>query len=113
MPLHFCGTDIFWLMASGEDELAGELACGNLKNRTEILSLLRALPSVEVAEHEEILAFIENNQLMGRGLAYGDPFCETLRMTWSWNWRLRLGAISSSPMTREILVAFNSSGSRL
>jgi predicted nucleic acid-binding protein len=50
----------------------GELACGNLKNRTEILSLLRALPSAEVADHEEILAFIDNHQLMGKGLAYVD-----------------------------------------
>lgn len=50
----------------------GELACGNLKNRMEILTLLRALPSAEVADHEEILAFIDSNQLMGKGLAYVD-----------------------------------------
>jgi predicted nucleic acid-binding protein len=50
----------------------GELACGNLKNRMEILSLLRALPSAEVADDEEILAFIDSNQLMGKGLAYVD-----------------------------------------
>jgi predicted nucleic acid-binding protein len=50
----------------------GELACGNLKNRTEILSLLQALPSTETANHEEILAFIEYNGLMGKGLGYVD-----------------------------------------
>jgi len=50
----------------------GELACGNLKNRMEILSLLRALPLAEVVDHEEILAFIDNKQLMGKGLAYVD-----------------------------------------
>lgn len=50
----------------------GELACGNLKNRTEILSLLQALPSAETADHEEMLAFIENNGLMGKGLGYVD-----------------------------------------
>lgn len=50
----------------------GELACGNLKNRKEILSLLQALPSTEVADHEEVLAFIESRQLMGRGLGYVD-----------------------------------------
>lgn len=50
----------------------GELACGNLKNRSEILSLLQALPSTETANHEEILAFIENNGLMGKGLGYVD-----------------------------------------
>lgn len=52
--------------------VVGELACGNLKNRMEILALLQALPSAEVAEHEEILAFIESKQLMGKGLGYVD-----------------------------------------
>jgi hypothetical protein len=50
----------------------GELACGNLKNRLEILSLLQALPITEVADHEEILGFIDNNRLMGKGLGYVD-----------------------------------------
>jgi len=50
----------------------GELACGNLKNRAEILSLLRALPLTAIAEHEEIMLFIETNGLMGRGLGYVD-----------------------------------------
>lgn len=49
-----------------------ELACGNLKNRAEILSLLRALPSTVIAEHEEIMLFIESNRLMGKGLGYID-----------------------------------------
>ncbi|MEW6172854.1 MAG: type II toxin-antitoxin system VapC family toxin [Bacillota bacterium] len=52
--------------------IVGELACGNLKNRSEILSLLRALPTVIQAEHEEVLQFIENNGLMGKGLGYID-----------------------------------------
>lgn len=52
--------------------IVGELACGNLKNRSEILSLLQTLPVSVMAEHEEILEFIENNQLMGRGLGYID-----------------------------------------
>ena len=52
--------------------IIGELACGNLTNRTTILSLLKALPSTVVAEPEEILTFIENNHLMGRGLGYVD-----------------------------------------
>ncbi|MGE5238429.1 MAG: type II toxin-antitoxin system VapC family toxin [Chloroflexota bacterium] len=52
--------------------IVGELACGNLKNRTEILSLLEALPMVVMAEHEEVLAFIESHSLMGKGLGYVD-----------------------------------------
>jgi hypothetical protein len=52
--------------------IIGELACGNLGNRSEILILLQALPSAPVAEPTEILDFIENNSLMGRGLGYVD-----------------------------------------
>ena len=52
--------------------IIGELACGNLKNRVEILSLLRFLPMAIQAEHEEVLQFVENNNLMGKGLGYID-----------------------------------------
>jgi predicted nucleic acid-binding protein len=52
--------------------IVGELACGNLKNRTTVLSLLEALPMGFLAEHEEVLAFIENHDLMGKGLGYID-----------------------------------------
>jgi len=52
--------------------IIGELACGNLGNRAEILMLLQALPSSPVVEATEIIDFIENNSLMGRGLGYVD-----------------------------------------
>lgn len=52
--------------------IIGELACGNLKNRTSILALLEALPTVLVAEHEELLSFIEERRVMGKGLGYVD-----------------------------------------
>lgn len=52
--------------------IVGELACGNLENRPEILSLLQALPSAVVAEHEEVMIFIYNYRLMGKGLGYVD-----------------------------------------
>ncbi len=52
--------------------IIGELACGNLKNRSEILSLLQALPMALHAEHEEVMRFIDNYNLMGKGLGYID-----------------------------------------
>ena len=52
--------------------IIGELACGNLKNRREILTHLQSLPMTILAEDEEVLEFIENNQLMGKGLGYID-----------------------------------------
>jgi predicted nucleic acid-binding protein len=52
--------------------IVGELACGNLKNRTSILALLEALPMGFPVEHKEVLAFIEGRGLMGKGLGYVD-----------------------------------------
>ena len=52
--------------------IVGELACGNLKNRHEILTSLQSLPMTILAGDEEALKFIENNQLMGKGLGYID-----------------------------------------
>lgn len=52
--------------------IIAELSCGNLKNRNETLSLFQSLPMVIEAEHEEVMWFIENYQLMGKGLGYID-----------------------------------------
>ena len=52
--------------------IIGELACGNLKNRSDILSLLQTLPVIRHAEEEEVLLFIEKHRLMGKGLGYID-----------------------------------------
>lgn len=52
--------------------ILGELACGNLKHRAEILDLLSKLPFAPVATDLEALAFIENRHLMGRGIGYVD-----------------------------------------
>ncbi len=50
----------------------GELACGTLQNRREVLDLLGRLPSVPTATHAEALAFIERRALMGRGIGFID-----------------------------------------
>lgn len=50
----------------------GELACGNLQNRREVLRLLNALPAAPTATDPEALDFIERRALMGRGLGYVD-----------------------------------------
>ena len=52
--------------------IVGELACGNLKDRASILSFLQLLPMSIEAEHDEVLSFIENNRLMGKGMGYVD-----------------------------------------
>ncbi len=49
-----------------------ELACGNLKNRIEIISLLQSLPVTPIIEFQEYLYFIDQNQLSGKGIGFVD-----------------------------------------
>ncbi len=50
----------------------GELACGNLKDRRQVLDLMAALPPAAVASDKEVLLFIEDRRLMGKGIGYVD-----------------------------------------
>ena len=50
----------------------GELACGNIKNRSEILALLQALPKAPTIDLAEYLYFIEQNYLSGTGIGFVD-----------------------------------------
>ncbi len=52
--------------------IVGELACGSLKNRQEIIRLLEALPAVDKLEHSEVMAFIESRKIMSAGIGYVD-----------------------------------------
>ena len=57
--------------------VAGELACGNIANRAEILMRLRKLPQVTVAREDEVLFTIERHRLMGKGIGYVDAHLVT------------------------------------
>lgn len=50
----------------------GELACGAVHNRQEVLGLLAKLPSAPSATGAEALGFIERHAFMGRGIGYVD-----------------------------------------
>lgn len=50
----------------------GELACGSLPRRAEILSLLAHLPQAPVATDAEVLTLIERHALAGTGIGYID-----------------------------------------
>jgi len=52
--------------------VVGELACGNLRNRREILSLRSNLPHVAPVSNDAVLFFIERHRLHGRGLGLVD-----------------------------------------
>ena len=49
----------------------GEIACGNLRNRS-LLEDLALLPAAKVATHGEVLIYIERHGLMGRGVGLID-----------------------------------------
>ena len=50
----------------------GELACGNLRRRAAILSLLRELPMGAPASDAEVLTLIEEQRLWGTGIGWID-----------------------------------------
>ncbi|OGD33707.1 MAG: ribonuclease [Candidatus Aminicenantes bacterium RBG_19FT_COMBO_58_17] len=52
--------------------IIGELACGNILNRTKILAYLRSLPQAGVAGQDEVMSLIEAHRLMGIGLGFVD-----------------------------------------
>lgn len=52
--------------------IIGEIACGHLKNRREILAHLHALLPAKVLEQEEVLQFIETRRLFGSGIGWID-----------------------------------------
>lgn len=50
----------------------GEIACGNLAARDEVLSKLKGLSTLPSVTEAEVLYFIEHHQLMGLGIGYVD-----------------------------------------
>lgn len=78
--------------------IIGELACGNLKNREVLLSLLKRLPAVSQATNEEVMYFIEHNRLMGHGVGFIDAHLLTAvalsRQTLLWTRDKRLAVLA-------------------
>jgi predicted nucleic acid-binding protein len=52
--------------------VVGELACGHLKNRDEILALMDALPEARVADQHEVLHLIHRHRLYAGRLGWVD-----------------------------------------
>lgn len=50
----------------------GELSCGNLRHRSEILGFLNLMPAATVAEHDEVLRLVESRALFGKGIGWID-----------------------------------------
>ena len=89
------------LLEHGEVEchpfIIGELSCGNLHPRAEILVLLRDLPLISAVEHDEALAFVDSHRLMGSGLGWLDVHLlasARLSSTLLWTRDRRLAAVA-------------------
>lgn len=52
--------------------VVGEIACGHLRSRKQILTLLAGLRNVVVASHAEVLHMLEAQELAGTGIGYID-----------------------------------------
>jgi predicted nucleic acid-binding protein len=78
--------------------IVGELALGNLRQRGEVLGAMRDLPQILVASDAEVLHFIEEGALFGRGIGYIDThLLASLRLTPGtrlWTKDQRLNAIA-------------------
>lgn len=75
----------------------GELACGNLARRTEVLSHLAALPQTPEARHAEVLYMMGRHRLMGRGIGWIDAHLlasASLAGTRIWTLDQRLAAVA-------------------
>jgi predicted nucleic acid-binding protein len=76
----------------------GELACGVLPGRAEVLHLLHELPFAAVASPAEALGFIDRHALAGRGVGYVDVHllasARIPRRTVLWTRDRRLAAIA-------------------
>ena len=52
--------------------IIGELGCGSLRKRKQILAHLSRLPSVGLATHVEVMELVEGRRLMGTGIGWVD-----------------------------------------
>ena len=52
--------------------IIGEIACGALRNRAQVIEDLRALPSAKVVTDGEAMALVENRRLWGKGIGWID-----------------------------------------
>ena len=52
--------------------VVGELACGSLQKRNEILTMLKALPQADLLEQDEVIRFMDVRRLYGKGIGWVD-----------------------------------------
>jgi predicted nucleic acid-binding protein len=84
----------------------GELACGTIRRRAEVLSLLARLDTMPVVDNAEARGLVEERRLMGRGIGWVDVHLlasSLLTRAQLWSLDRRLASIA-----RELGVALGS-----
>lgn len=84
----------------------GELACGSLAKRSQVLDLLAALPTVLVATTDEAHALVDRHRLFGTGLGWIDVhLLASAKLSqqplWTTDRRLRAAAVTVGLPERE------------
>lgn len=52
--------------------VVGELALGHVRGRAQAIDLLKELPTLGVAPHDDVLRFVEHQRLAGSGIGWID-----------------------------------------
>jgi predicted nucleic acid-binding protein len=77
----------------------GELACGNLQRRSDILSDLQQLPLAVSAEDGEVMKFLDHHRLYGKGIGWIEAHLlasAALTRCFLWTLDARLAAAASA-----------------
>lgn len=81
----------------------GELHIGNISKRKQFIKLLDDLPAIRECSHTEVLYFIEERKLYGKGIGYFDAaiLCSAIIFeTPFWTLDKRLDSISEALTSR-------------
>lgn len=90
--------------------IIGELACGQIVNRRQIMAFLCSLPRVVAADHNEVMHLIDGHQLMGTGIGYLDAhLLASARVSSALIWTFD---VSLDKTSAKLEVAYTSVGSR-
>ncbi len=80
--------------------IRGELACGNLRNRSQLLRYWQNLPQITLASDDEVMHLLEYRSLYGRGIGFVDlhllASCLITADTELWTKDRRLNAVAQT-----------------
>ena len=58
--------------AATHDFVIGELACGSIRDRANVLARVQSLTRLPDVPHEQVMRFVERHKFYGRGLSWID-----------------------------------------